>query len=66
VLRNENKISTDIMKYVIVRDSSSINFEELRAYKIQRIPHRKLWQIIIAIPPQRKFPLKYVLKKIKL
>ncbi|ACI18862.1 type III-A CRISPR-associated RAMP protein Csm5 [Dictyoglomus thermophilum] len=65
VLRNENKISTDIMKYVIVRDSSSINFEELRAYKIQRIPHRKLWQIIIAIPPQRKFSIEICIKKDK-
>lgn len=65
VLRNEREISTDIMKYVIVRDSSSINFEELRVYKIQRIPHRKLWQIIIAIPPQRKFSIEICIKKDK-
>ncbi|MFN3699717.1 MAG: hypothetical protein ACK4SU_05900, partial [Dictyoglomus sp.] len=48
-----------------VRDSSFINFEELKVYEIQRIPHKKLSQLIIAIPPKERFSIEINVQKNK-
>uniref|UniRef100_A0A7C3RMK0 CRISPR system Cms protein Csm5 n=1 Tax=Dictyoglomus thermophilum TaxID=14 RepID=A0A7C3RMK0_DICTH len=47
--------STDIMKYIIVRDTNGIPFTELELYKIERIPHKGISQYILAIPGSRYF-----------
>lgn len=47
--------STDIMKYIIVKDTSSIPITDLEVYKIERLPHKKLSQYILAIPGSKEF-----------
>jgi CRISPR-associated protein Csm5 len=55
-LREEPKdASTDIMKYIIVRDTNGIPFTELELYKIERMPHRGISQYILAIPGSKDF-----------
>lgn len=64
VLRSDSKdAGTDIMKFIIVRDSSFIEFEKLKVYEIVRIPHKKLSQLIIAIPQNTKFNLEITINK---
>ncbi len=64
ILRKDaKKVDTDIMKYVIIRDSTTIDFEELEVYEIQRIPHRKLSQLIIAIPNKKKISIEIIVRK---
>lgn len=64
VLRSDGKdAGTDIMKFIIVRDSSFIEFEKLKVYEIVRIPHKKLSQLIIAIPPKNDFTLEININK---
>jgi len=54
VLRvKRGRIDTDIMKYIIVRDSNFIEFEKLKVYEIIRIP-KAISQYIIAIPNSTK------------
>jgi len=48
-------IMTDIMKYIIIRDTNGIPFTELELYKIERIPHRGISQYILAIPGSKDF-----------
>ncbi len=64
ILRIEEKeVHTDIMKYIIVRDSSLIHLSELKVYVIRRIPHQKLSQYIIAIPDGKKLDTEIIIKK---
>ncbi|WP_273334140.1 type III-A CRISPR-associated RAMP protein Csm5 [Dictyoglomus turgidum] len=60
---NEKDIHTDIMKYIIVRDSSLVPLSELNVYVIRRIPHQKLSQYVIAIPNGKKFDTEIIIKK---
>lgn len=66
VLRSDHKdAGTDIMKFIIVRDSNFLEFEKLTVYEIVRIPHKKLSQLIIAIPPDKKFVIEITVNKYK-
>lgn len=66
VLRSDNKdAGTDIMKFIIVRDSNFLEFGKLIVYEIVRIPHKKLSQLIIAIPPDNKFVIEITVNKYK-
>jgi len=71
ILRVENKrMDTDVMRYVIVRDTDSIPFSELMLYKIERLPqstqrmerHQGLYQYVIAIPNKKEFSTEIIVK----
>ena len=71
ILRIEGRrIDTDVMRYVIVRDTDSIPFSELMLYKIERLPqstqrmekHQGLYQYIIAIPNKKEFSTEIIVK----
>ncbi|MEN2984802.1 MAG: type III-A CRISPR-associated RAMP protein Csm5 [Dictyoglomaceae bacterium] len=63
ILRVNNKVDSDIMKYITIRDSNMISFEELEVYEIKRIPHQKLTQLIIAIPGGKSFSIEISVRK---